>query len=154
MTFWTDERTETLRGDAAAGLSSEEIANKFDYMVTRSAVIGKCHREGIQLMGIAGPRRYADNRPSRANPRKSTLSAVRQAQASGPVMFPSEPAAPPQVAEPPSGPGCSLLELTADTCRWPSGDEAPFTFCGAAPVEGLPYCPFHSTMAYRPSRVR
>jgi hypothetical protein len=47
----------------------------------------------------------------------------------------------PQPAErsrPPVG-KFTLLDLGADTCRFPIGD-GPYLFCGAPPVAGLPYC--------------
>jgi GcrA cell cycle regulator len=46
---------------------------------------------------------------------------------------------------------CSFLDLSSSTCRWPVGDPArpDFFFCGAAPLEGKPYCGAHWTRAYR-----
>ena len=52
---------------------------------------------------------------------------------------------------------CSLLELSEQSCRWPisTPGAADFCFCGNTPVEGLPYCPGHSRLAYQPgSRQR
>ncbi len=51
----------------------------------------------------------------------------------------------------PLGQRCSLLELGEDKCRWPIGDPgAPeFFFCGGKPIEGLPYCGYHSRVAYQ-----
>jgi hypothetical protein len=46
-----------------------------------------------------------------------------------------------------------LLELNEQTCRWPDGD-GPFTFCGHAPVRGLPYCAPHSRISYQPPKER
>jgi GcrA cell cycle regulator len=45
---------------------------------------------------------------------------------------------------------CTLLELTADTCRWPIGDpqRSDFFFCGAVPAHGQPYCGHHCRQAY------
>jgi GcrA cell cycle regulator len=50
------------------------------------------------------------------------------------------------------GPTCTLLDLTAATCRWPVGEpgEANFVFCGAAPFRRYPYCLAHCLIAYRP----
>ena len=56
-----------------------------------------------------------------------------------------------------NGHTCSLLELSAEKCRWPISTPGAedFCFCGNAPVEGLPYCPGHTRLAYRPgSRQR
>jgi GcrA cell cycle regulator len=65
----------------------------------------------------------------------------------------------PAVGEEPiqSGPGCSLLELSAEKCRWPISTPGAedFCFCGNTPVDGLPYCAGHTRLAYRPgSRQR
>jgi GcrA cell cycle regulator len=45
-----------------------------------------------------------------------------------------------------------LSELQQWHCRWPIGDPTAedFGFCGNKPVDGLPYCPAHARMAYRP----
>jgi GcrA cell cycle regulator len=50
-----------------------------------------------------------------------------------------------------------LLELSEERCRWPisTPGAADFCFCGNTPLGGLPYCPGHSRLAYRPgSRQR
>ena len=52
---------------------------------------------------------------------------------------------------------CSLLELSEQRCRWPISTPGAedFCFCGNTPLEGLPYCPGHTRLAYRPgSRQR
>jgi GcrA cell cycle regulator len=56
----------------------------------------------------------------------------------------------------PIGQRRTLLELTADTCRWPIGDPASpdFFFCGGKPLTGLPYCSYHSRVAYQPATER
>jgi GcrA cell cycle regulator len=48
------------------------------------------------------------------------------------------------------------LELNEDTCRWPIGDPATpeFIFCGGKPLTGLPYCGYHSRVAYQPANER
>jgi hypothetical protein len=50
----------------------------------------------------------------------------------------------------------TLDALRNDTCRWPLGDGWPFgdgiLFCGGAGADfaaGVPYCPHHSSLAYR-----
>ena len=49
-----------------------------------------------------------------------------------------------------------LLELNEDTCRWPIGDpgSAEFFFCGGQSLTSLPYCAYHSRVAYQPANVR
>jgi GcrA cell cycle regulator len=46
---------------------------------------------------------------------------------------------------------CSLMELTADTCRWPVGDpgQPGFYFCGAQPADDKPYCWRHDNIAHQ-----
>jgi GcrA cell cycle regulator len=56
----------------------------------------------------------------------------------------------------PIGQRRTLLELNEDTCRWPIGDPATteFFFCGGKPLDGLPYCNYHSRAAYQPANER
>jgi GcrA cell cycle regulator len=56
----------------------------------------------------------------------------------------------------PFGQRRTLLELTEETCRWPIGDpgSTDFFYCGGQTVTGLPYCAYHSRVAYQPPRVR
>jgi GcrA cell cycle regulator len=44
-----------------------------------------------------------------------------------------------------------LAGLNKGMCRWPLGetDGTGFHFCGAAAVDGKPYCPTHCDLAYR-----
>jgi len=36
-----------------------------------------------------------------------------------------------------------IMDLTKDTCRWPFGDNPPFTFCGHLPFGSSSYCKGH-----------
>ena len=56
----------------------------------------------------------------------------------------------------PIGQRRTILELTEDTCRWPIGDpgSADFFFCGGQSLTGLPYCAYHSRVAYQPANMR
>jgi GcrA cell cycle regulator len=73
-------------------------------------------------------------------------------------VFEVDVAAEPQVVENivPMGQRCSILELNESTCRWPIGDPSAvdFFFCGGKTIEGLPYCGFHSRIAYQPASER
>lgn len=44
----------------------------------------------------------------------------------------------------------SVVDLSANTCRWPIGDprEPGFHFCGAPTLPGKPYCAEHAAIAY------
>jgi GcrA cell cycle regulator len=56
----------------------------------------------------------------------------------------------------PIGQRCTLLELSEDKCRWPIGDpgSTEFFFCGGKPIDTLPYCSYHSRLAYQPVAER
>ena len=56
----------------------------------------------------------------------------------------------------PDRPAAHLLELTEETCRWPIGDpgSSEFFFCGGNALTGLPYCAYHSRVAYQPASER
>jgi GcrA cell cycle regulator len=56
----------------------------------------------------------------------------------------------------PIGQRRTILELTEETCRWPIGDpgSSDFFFCGGQSLTGLPYCAYHSRVAYQPANVR
>jgi GcrA cell cycle regulator len=56
----------------------------------------------------------------------------------------------------PIGQRRTILELNEQTCRWPVGDpgSTEFFFCGGNPLAGLPYCAYHSRVAYQPASDR
>jgi len=56
----------------------------------------------------------------------------------------------------PIGQRRTILELTEQTCRWPIGDpgSSEFFFCGGNTIAGLPYCAYHSRVAYQPAGDR
>jgi GcrA cell cycle regulator len=135
---WTNERIELLKSSFDAGLTCREIADRIG--VSRNAVIGKISR--LQLKrerALAGPRRKEIVRTPR---RRATAIRLRR-----PFLRSLE------IEEAPihNGHTCSLFELSAATCRWPisTPGEEDFCFCGNTPLEGLPYCPGHSRLAYR-----
>jgi GcrA cell cycle regulator len=56
----------------------------------------------------------------------------------------------------PIGQRRNILELTEQTCHWPIGDpgSTDFFFCGGNTISGLPYCAYHSRVAYQPAGDR
>ncbi len=149
---WTTERIQQLKLHFEAGLTCREIAAELG--VSRNAVIGKISRLELVRDNGGDARRVvrsdAMRDPSRVRPlpklRRRILRAV-----------PSEPLPPPVEDTPAHAEnGCSLFELTNERCRWPISTPGAedFCFCGSTPVEGLPYCPGHSRMAYRVASSR
>jgi GcrA cell cycle regulator len=150
---WNLERVEALKRCVAAGLSCSRIA--YEIGVSRNAVIGKMHRLGLsQPKELRRRERTARpggrKRPATWRQRPTVATQHEMLKAAFPESQPCE--------EIPihDGHGCSLFELGQQKCRWPisSPDAADFCFCGNEPVKGLPYCPGHARLAYRPARVR
>ncbi len=137
------------------GLSASQIAAELGG-ITRNAVIGKVPpagpvrpRQVAVLLGAAGPRKPRPHmmRVPRPSMRGNTALAL---------AFEMEPEPEAELIENiiPIGQRRTLLELNEDTCRWPIGDPASpeFFFCGGTAADGLPYCSYHSRVAYQPGR--
>jgi GcrA cell cycle regulator len=155
---WTDERVETLKKLWSDGLSASQIAAELGG-VTRNAVIGKVHRLG--LSGRAKSPSSAAPRPRKPRAHSHLLRASRPSIRGNTALahsydFDIEPE--PELIDNviPLGQRRSLLELTEETCRWPIGDpgQADFFFCGGQAITGLPYCAYHSRVAYQPANLR
>jgi GcrA cell cycle regulator len=149
---WTEERLALLKIHFEAGLSCREIA--CDIGVSRNAVIGKLSR--LKLTRDTGddpprpPRRQAAKEKRLKTTPRLQYQILRAIYAEPlPVEADDDPAD--------SEHCCSLMELSEAKCRWPISTPGAedFRFCGTTPVDGLPYCPRHSRLAYRPgSRQR
>ena len=139
---WTTERLELLKSCFDEGLTCREIADRIG--VSRNAVIGKLARLNLKREKSAtGPARPHAARDSQRRP---GLKLRRQILRAVPL---DEPAIAEETIH--NGHSCSLFELSEQTCRWPisTPGAADFCFCGNPPVDGLPYCPGHSRLAYR-----
>ena len=107
-------RKETIRALWAEGLSAGEIAKRLG--CTRNAVIGHVTRMFL--------------------PARKTRIFI------SPPPKPPKPL--PAPIDEPSGLGLAIEELTSMTCRYPSGTDAPYAYCGL-PVDNSVYCSFHHT---------
>jgi GcrA cell cycle regulator len=159
---WTDERVELLKKLWADGLSASQIAAELGG-ISRNSVIGKVHR-----LGLAGraksPAAAAMPRPRKPRAQGAAMMRMARPAIRGNTVlaalhaFETEVEPEPQVGENvvPIGQRCSILELGEGKCRWPIGDpSAPdFFFCGGKTIEGLPYCGYHSRIAYQPAADR
>jgi GcrA cell cycle regulator len=144
--IWTAERVELLKSRFEAGLSCRQIAD--DIGVSRNAVIGKLSR-----LHLTRKKTGEAPRPAR-RPAPTTLPRLQQQ-----LLESLYAAPPPKAGDAPiyNGHHCSLFELSEARCRWPISTPGAedFCFCGNTPVDGLPYCPGHTRLAYRPgSRQR
>ncbi|MGJ4893093.1 GcrA family cell cycle regulator [Bradyrhizobium sp. HKCCYLS3077] len=148
---WTEERLRALKQHFEAGLTCREIAAELG--VSRNAVIGKISRLALTRDNGGDTRRMV-----RDNARDGTRRPAPKLRRRILRAVPSDPP-PIVIEEPPAGPvenGCSLFELSKERCRWPISTPGAddFCFCGSKPIEGLPYCPSHTRMAYRVASSR
>jgi len=153
-TTWTDERIALLRTLFERGRTCREMA--YEIGVSRNAVIGKLARLNLTRGRAArAPRTERRSGPAPQRPRGARqlqiLLKARLEDGQAAALARGFEALP--IAE---GPGCSLLELGDDKCRWPIGDAntADILFCGNKPFGGSPYCAGHARMAYRVSARR
>ena len=148
---WTVERLELLTRGFAAGLTCRQMAD--DIGVSRNAVIGKLNR--LNLTRDKGG--DAPQGPRKEPPKGRRRGSVPRLQYQLLQEVYADPLAPADEGPIPHDHVCSLLELSEERCRWPISTPGAddFCFCGNTPVEGLPYCPGHTRLAYRPgSRQR
>ena len=153
---WTDERVELLKKLWSEGLSASQIAAQLGG-VTRNAVIGKVHR--LSLSGRAKP---ASNnpRPRKLRAASADRSMTRTFVSGNTVMKTHAHPAPRRLPAPvaledivvPISMKVSLLALSDTMCKWPEGDPGTegFHFCGHRNWNSLPYCEYHSRLAYQP----
>ena len=153
---WTDERVELLKKLWSDGLSASQIAAELGG-ITRNAVIGKVHR-----LGISGRAKSASSTAPRPRKARSPMMRIGRASIRGNTAlahaYDLETEAEPELIENiiPIGQRRTILELTELTCHWPVGDPGSpdFFFCGGQTVSGVPYCAYHSRVAYQPASDR
>ncbi len=153
---WTDERVELLKKLWSDGLSASQIAAELGG-ITRNAVIGKVHRLG--LSGRAKSTSSASPRPRKPRAPSHMLRIGRAAIRGNTALahaYELEVEAEPELLEIPQEQRKTLLQLNEHTCRWPVGDPgaADFFFCGGETANELPYCSYHSRVAYQPAADR
>lgn len=143
---WPDARLEQLKLLVADNLAASAIAKILGEGLTRSAIIGKCHRIGLQLTGGPGG---GPTHKGPAKRRRHVPQRILGFHAAGNKLR-SAPVAIVPDTEIPKGQRVGVLDLRFDTCRWPVGDpQSPdFFFCGALPYPGKPYCEGHCRQAY------
>lgn len=140
---WTVERIDLMKSLYATGISTSIIAAEINgatgSVFTRNAIIGKVHREKLELRGKAWNNRESKSKKTRARKPKVSIHAARWGAVDPGAKPPIELAeirladvVPRHVL---------LLDLQDNECRYPYGDEN-FTFCGHA-THGEPYCAPH-----------
>ena len=141
VTDWTPRIDDRMRELHALKLSFGDISARlnadFGLSTTRNACIGRGRRIGLEKRAWPPPRLT----PKAPKARKSRKGKKR--------WIP--PVSPPIVPDPPAViPGrLTMLQLDWQTCHWPSGTSAPYTYCGEPTYEGRPYCHAHCKLSYQ-----
>lgn len=129
------ERLAELWGQGlSAAICADRLSAEFDFLVTRSAIVGKTNR-----MGLARRKTLQKKAP--------TCRQCGRTKPQTPKLADPEP-----VPEPMPEPVVMPEQRAADGCKWPFGDpgDADYHSCGAARVPGKPYCAAHMARAYQP----
>lgn len=148
---WTPERTVEVKQRWEAGESAGEIGRAMN--CTRSAVIGKVHRLGLNGRLYLRPKNGKKRAPVDSGQLKKRINRIRKA-AGGRALRIIETITSDPFAVPPTEPinPTKLLDLAFGQCRWPcEGEGLETIFCGGEVVKGLSYCGGHCRMAYRGS---
>jgi GcrA cell cycle regulator len=133
---WTEERVELLKSRFAAGLSCRQIADEIG--VSRNAVIGKLSRLDLTREKSGKARRPARKEAAKA----AQLRSVPGLQYQMLKAVYGEPQAVAEGEPIDTGHCCSLLELSAQSCRWPINTPAKriFAFAARVPSAGTLGC--------------
>lgn len=149
--FWNDEQIATLKKMRLAGFSASQIACNLGGAFSRSAVCGKIHRLGLSLPQPKQPKQPKQSRTCKQKrPRATGFEALSLPQRAQRLALRIVP-----IVETPEQPGCNLLELTMDRCRWPIGEPGSegFGYCGGVREVGS-YCTAHARIVYVPVKKR
>ena len=154
---WNDERVELLKKLWNDGLSASQIAAELGG-ITRNAVIGKVHRLGLSGRAKSPSSTVPRPRKPRAPSHMLRIGRATRGNTALAPIYELDIEPEPELIENiiPIGQRCNLLELNEEKCRWPIGDPGTpeFFFCGGRSIEGLPYCGYHSRVAYQPVAAR
>lgn len=155
MKQWPQADVDRLTELVKLGWSASQIGGDLGY--TRNAVIGKIHRLGLQgerpVIKPGPPKTKkilsedeVQKRIARRNERQQIWRTRQREQ----IKQAIEAASRPEPTKPQNWRGLSLMELTDNTCRFPS-PEPPFTYCGdptADMTSKRPYCCFHHNITH------
>ena len=161
---WTDERVEQLRQLWTDGKSASQIAAVLSNGITRNAVIGKVHRLGLSGRVKAPSQNQSRQRTPKINTHRTHAPRATQgprthganALAYSPRIETRPIERPMEEVVIPMSERVTIMELKEAMCRWPLGDPATpeFRYCGGDSPIGVPYCTYHSRVAYQPAQDR
>ncbi|BEV43948.1 GcrA family cell cycle regulator [Afipia carboxidovorans] len=157
---YDDELVSLSRCGASCSQIAALINEKHGTSFTRSSVIGRLHRLGVNekardpayrtaKIARLAPVRKSERTTVAVGPQIQAINRMRQKRAPSSSI---EETFTPRTAEVPSR-HVSILELKAMECRWPDegGDPKkgiPHTFCGCRTADGSSYCAAHKALAW------
>lgn len=152
---WDEENIRKLKKYYCEGLSASKIAVKLGF-ATRNAIISKLHSLGITGRKYTRkprlPRTEIEPKKFQAPALKHQPLQARKHRYREPLLevLPLTVLSESDLATPHKQ-RCSIMGLTADTCRWPIGEPCSpdFFYCGGHALAPLPYCAGHARLAYR-----
>ena len=160
LPFWTPEREQVLRALWCVGKSGSEVAAAIGCGLTRSAVMGKIHRLGIQRSPeVAAASRLGKTTNKPPKPLKiSKPSKVRVREANERRKTYRQEAASLAAVNVSSIPPKTLIDLGCKECRWPvstpkEGQGYQTLFCADVALNGKPYCAAHYLASSEPVNV-
>lgn len=145
MSFWTQERTETLTKLWEEGQTASTVARMLSVesgkLCTRNMVISKAHR----LKLTRRVNNALINKIASRKTRRAKLAPKAQKQIEARILkLRVEPIPPPRETD--VARIKSIVDLEPHHCKWPVGTPgtAGFGFCGDKRIIGLPYCVHHN----------
>lgn len=149
MSFWTDERVDSLTKLWGEG-NSASIIRRLLGAPSRSAVVGKAYRLGLDRRTTA----HRDQRQYKRVKVSVDAAKPKPAPAKKQHIIGPDPWTPRQVEVIPEAERVHILDLEPHHCRFPfEADGAPTKFCDRKKVQGLPYCSSHARTCYTASSV-
>jgi len=153
-TKWTEDNSATLRRLWAAGMSCASIAAQIEG-ATKNSVIGRAHRLDLPPHQTGrvhvekqprAPRQASTRKPGRAKPASQFPRLAVWTR-----MDPGVPVIPTYLHKSKAWlalPG-SMPETLVDVegCRWPIGEDRPYTFCACPQQAGSSYCATHAALS-------
>lgn len=147
---WTDDMIAKLKECIATKLSGSQCAafinHAFNLKLSRNAIIGKVNRLHLTFNSGLGGNQKPVGSPA------TKFSSTYQPKRKYPPMEPVTPIEGQSYDNDRRTYGIVLTDLSDTVCHfplWDEDDEARF-YCGAASVEGLPYCTHH----YRRTHIK
>jgi GcrA cell cycle regulator len=156
--FWTDEREAELKRLWAEGYTGSQIADAIGSGLTRSAIMGKIHRLGLdrRKQVVFRPKPT----PGVVRRRLAAVNGTKFVMVDEVSLAPNPTSAPPTevvVPMPRRPTRRTLWDLEPHVCHWLEGHGGAEGFwytCHEKAVGGTSWCALHTRMVYQPPRRR